>query len=36
MAQSVKHPTFDFGSDYGLRVLGSGPTLGSAQSVQPD
>lgn len=29
VAQSVKHPTLDFGSGHVLRIVGSSPTLGS-------
>ena len=32
MAQSVEHPTLDFGSGHDLRVLGSSPTSNSMLS----
>ena len=32
VAQLVKHPSLDFGSDHDLRMLGSSPALGSALS----
>ena len=35
MAQSVKHLTLGFGSDHGLRVVRSGPALGSVLSMEP-
>ena len=35
VAQSVKHPTFDFCSGHDLRVMGSSPTSGSALGVDP-
>ena len=34
MAQSVKHPTLDFGSGHDLRVVGSSPTSGSVLSAE--
>ena len=35
MAQSVEHPTLNFGSSHDPRVMGWSPTLGSALSVDP-
>ena len=33
MAQSVKHPTLDFGSGHDLMVVGSSPASGSVLTV---
>ena len=35
MAQSIKHPTLDFGSGSDLRVVRPSPTLGSVLGVEP-
>ena len=35
VAQSVERPTLDFGSGHDPRVAGSGPTSGSALSMEP-
>ena len=35
VAQSVEHPTLDFGSGHDLRLVKSSPMLGSALSVEP-
>jgi len=35
VAQSVKHPTLDFGSGHDLGVLRSSPASGSALGVDP-
>ena len=35
MAQSVEHPTLDFGSGHDPRVVGSSPKLGSMLSMKP-
>jgi len=34
VAQSVEHPTFDFGSGHDLRVLGSSPESGPMLSTE--
>ena len=34
MAQSVKHPTLDFGSGHDVMVVGSSPMSGSALTVE--
>ena len=34
MAQSVKHPTLDFGSGHDLRIVSSSPILGSLLSAE--
>ena len=35
VAQSITHPTLDFGSGRDPRVVGLGPTLGSVLSMEP-
>ena len=35
LAQSVKHPTLDFGSGHDLRVMGLSPKLGSMLGKEP-
>ena len=35
VTQSVKHPTFGFGSGHDLRVMRSSPELGSTLSMKP-
>ena len=35
MAQSVEHPTLDFGSVHDPRVMGSSPALGPVLSMEP-
>ena len=35
VAQSIKHPTLDLNSGLDLRVVSSGPELGSMPSMEP-
>ena len=35
MVQSVKHPTFDFGTGHDLMVVTLGPESGSCLSMEP-